>query len=184
MTQPAKPAKLAYFEKSDEARVVITGMGALTPVGQQLDEIWENLTQGVSGITRLDGFDDKAVAIDEFRAQIAGLVKDFDAKAYLNPKEARRFDTFVHYAQVAAAMALHHAGLIDDIKGDSLPVNVDGTRFGVVMGSGIGGIQTIENSRDTLKEHGAKKVSPFIIPGTIVNMPAGLINVENRRFLS
>lgn len=179
MTQPAKPAKLAYFEKSDEARVVITGMGALTPVGQQLDEIWENLTQGVSGITRLDGFDDKAVAIDEFRAQIAGLVKDFDAKAYLNPKEARRFDTFVHYAQVAAAMALHHAGLIDDIKGDSLPVNVDGTRFGVVMGSGIGGIQTIETSRDTLKEHGAKKVSPFIIPGTIVNMPAGLIAMRH-----
>ncbi|MFB6348625.1 beta-ketoacyl-ACP synthase II [Moraxella sp. ZJ142] len=179
MTQPAKQAKRAYFEKSDHERVVITGMGAITPVGNSLDEIWANLTQGVSGITRLQGFDDQAVDIGEFRSQIAGLVKDFDAKAFLNPKEARRFDTFMHYAQVASAMALHHAGLIDDIKGDSLPINVDGERFGVVMGSGIGGIQTIETSRDTLKQHGAKKVSPFIIPGAIVNMPAGLIAIRH-----
>ena len=108
------------------------------------------------------------------------MVKNFDAKDYLNPKEARRFDTFVHYAQVAAAMALYHAGLIDDIKGDSLPINVDGERFGVVMGSGIGGIQTIETSRDTLKSYGAKKkVSPFIIPGAIINMPAGLIAIRH-----
>ncbi|WP_049235610.1 beta-ketoacyl-ACP synthase II [Moraxella canis] len=179
MTQPAK-TKPAYFEKPDESRVVITGMGALTPIGNNLDDIWDNLTQGVSGITRLDGFEDKSVAIDEFRSQIAGLVKNFNAKDYLNPKEARRFDTFMHYAQVVSAMALHHAGLIDDIKGDSLPVNVDGERFGVVMGSGIGGIQTIEASRDTLKEHGAKKVSPFIIPGAIVNMPAGLIAMRHQ----
>lgn len=178
-TSTVPPHKKAYFEKSDHERVVVTGMGALTPVGTSLDEIWDNLTNGVSGITRLDGFDDKTVAIDEFRAQIAGLVKNFDAKEFLNPKEARRFDTFVHYAQVAAAQALHHAGLIDGITGDSLPVNVDGTRFGVVMGSGIGGIQTIENSRDTLRDHGAKKVSPFIIPGTIVNMPAGLIAMRH-----
>ncbi|WP_277620851.1 beta-ketoacyl synthase N-terminal-like domain-containing protein, partial [Moraxella catarrhalis] len=156
MTQSAKnkSAKPAYHEKSDTARIVITGMGALTPIGNSLETIWQNLTQGVSGITRLDGFEDKSVAIDGFRAQIAGLVKNFDAKDYLNPKEARRFDTFVHYAQVASAMALYHAGLIDDIKGDSLPINVDGERFGVVMGSGIGGIQTIETSRDTLKSYG------------------------------
>ena len=181
MTQSAKnkSAKPAYHEKSDTARVVITGMGALTPIGNSLDTIWQNLTQGVSGISRLDGFEDKSVAIDGFRAQIAGLVKNFDAKDYLNPKEARRFDTFVHYAQVASAMALHHAGLIDDIKGDDLPINVDGERFGVVMGSGIGGIQTIETSRDTLKSYGAKKVSPFIIPGAIINMPAGLIAIRH-----
>lgn len=179
MTQPAKKAKPAYFEKSDEQRVVVTGMGALTPLGNHLEQIWENLTQGVSGITRLDGFDDKTVVIDDFRSQIAGLVKDFDAKAFLNPKEARRFDTFVHYAQVAAAQALKHAGLIDDIVGDQLPINIDGTRFGVVMGSGIGGIQTIESSRDTLKDQGAKKVSPFVIPGAIVNMSAGLIAMRH-----
>lgn len=180
MTQPSSQAKRAYFEKSDAERVVITGMGALTPVGNSLDEIWANLSQGVSGISRLQGFDDKAVAIDEFRSQIAGLVKNFDAKAFLNPKEARRFDTFVHYAQVAAAQALYHAGLTTDIVGDELPVNVPSERFGVVMGSGIGGIQTIESSRDTLTEHGAKKVSPFIIPGTIVNMPAGLIAMRHQ----
>lgn len=180
MTQTSQPRPLrAYFEKSDHERVVITGMGALTPVGNDLDTIWQNLTQGNSGITKLTAFDDPSVDIGEFRSQIVGLVKEFDAKQYLNPKEVRRFDAFVHYAQVAAAMALHHAGLIDDIYGDSLPVKVAGERFGVVMGSGIGGIQTIEHSRDTIKEYGAKKVSPFIIPGTIINMPAGLIAMRH-----
>lgn len=178
MTQPTF-SKPAYFERSDHQRVVVTGMGALTPVGNTLDEIWQNLTQGVSGIERLE-FEDKAVDVADFRAQIAGRIKDFDAKKFLNPKEARRFDTFVHYAQVVAAQALHHAGLIEDIYGDSLPVNVDGERFGVVMGSGIGGISMIENSRDTLVQHGAKKVSPFIIPGSIVNMPAGLIAMRHQ----
>lgn len=180
MTQTSQPRPLrAYFEKSDHERVVITGMGALTPVGNDLDTIWQNLTQGNSGITKLTAFDDPSVDISEFRSQIVGLVKEFDAKQYLNPKEVRRFDAFVHYAQVAAAIALHHAGLIDDVYGDSLPVKVAGERFGVVMGSGIGGIQTIENSRDAIKEHGAKKVSPFIIPGTIINMPAGLIAMRH-----
>lgn len=179
MIQSAHQTKRAYFEKSDHERVVVTGMGALTPIGNHLDEIWQNLTQGISGIARLEGFDDASVQIDEFRSQIAGLVKNFDAKAFLNPKEARRFDTFVHYAQVAAAMALHHAGLTEGIVGDSLPVNVSGERFGVVMGSGIGGVQTIEASRDILKQHGAKKVSPFVIPGAIVNMPAGLIAMRH-----
>ncbi|MDO4894894.1 beta-ketoacyl-ACP synthase II [Moraxella sp.] len=180
MTQTSQPRPLrAYFEKSDHERVVITGMGALTPVGNDLDTIWQNLTQGNSGITKLTAFDDPSVDISEFRSQIVGLVKEFDAKQYLNPKEVRRFDAFVHYAQVAAAIALHHAGLIDDVYGDSLPVKVAGERFGVVMGSGIGGIQTIEHSRDTIKEHGAKKVSPFIIPGTIINMPAGLIAMRH-----
>ncbi len=178
MTQFNK-TRTPYHQKPDHQRVVVTGMGALTPVGNSLDEIWANLTAGVSGISRLDGFDDKGIEISEFRSQIAGLVKNFNAKDYLNAKEARRFDPFMHYAQVAAAMALHHAGLIDDIYGDSLPVNVDSERFGVVMGSGIGGIQTIETSRDTLRDGGAKKVSPFVIPGTIVNMPAGLIAIRH-----
>ena len=178
MTSLIRPAKLPHHERPDHERVVITGMGAITPVGNDLDTIWHNLTNGVSGITALPDFD--GLDMSEFRSRIVGLVKDFDAKAFLNPKEVRRFDEFVHYAQVASAKALHHAGLIDDVKGDSLPINVDGKRFGVVMGSGIGGLQTIENSRDTLRGGGAKKVSPFIIPGSIVNMPAGLIAIRHQ----
>lgn len=177
MTANHPTAKPPHHERPDHMRVVITGMGAITPVGHELDEIWENLTSGISGITKLENFGD--LAIDDFRSQIAGLIKGFNAKDYLNPKEVRRYDEFMHYAQVAAAKALYHAGLTCDIKGDSLPINVNGERFGVVMGSGIGGLQTIESSRDTLVSSGAKKVSPFIIPGAIVNMPAGLIAIRH-----
>ncbi|WP_323840972.1 MULTISPECIES: beta-ketoacyl-ACP synthase II [unclassified Moraxella] len=164
--------------RSNCTRIVITGMGAITPVGNDLDTIWQNLINGTSGISRIDEFGND-VDINEFRSQIAGLIKDFDAKNYLNPKEVRRYDEFVHYAQVVAAQALYQAGLIADIKGDYLPINVDGEKFGVVMGSGIGGIGTIESSRDIIKAQGAKKVSPFIIPGAIVNMPAGLIAIRH-----
>ncbi|WP_323843441.1 beta-ketoacyl-ACP synthase II [Moraxella sp. Pampa] len=164
--------------RSNCTRIVITGMGAITPVGNDLDTIWQNLINGISGISRIDEFGND-VDINEFRSQIAGLIKDFDAKNYLNPKEVRRYDEFVHYAQVVAAQALYQAGLIADIKGDYLPINVDGEKFGVVMGSGIGGIGTIESSRDIIKAQGAKKVSPFIIPGAIVNMPAGLIAIRH-----
>lgn len=177
MTSLIRPAKAPHHTRPDYERVVITGMGAITPVGNDLDTIWHNLTHGVSGIVSLPDFD--GLDMSGFRSRIVGLVKDFNAKEFLNPKEVRRFDEFVHYAQVASAQALFHAGLIDDIKGDSLPVNVDSERFGVVMGSGIGGLQTIENSRDALRDSGAKKVSPFIIPGSIVNMPAGLIAIRH-----
>ncbi|MFA9486827.1 beta-ketoacyl-ACP synthase II [Moraxella haemolytica] len=170
--------KIIYSQRPDHQRVVITGMGAITPVGNDLDTIWHNLTHGISGITKIDAFFD-GTPVEELRSQIAGMVKDFDAKEHLNPKEVRRYDEFMCYAQVASAQALHHAGLIDSTKGDRLPINVGGERFGVVMGSGIGGIGTIESSRDTLKTHGVKKVSPFIIPGAIVNMPAGLIAIRH-----
>lgn len=169
--------KKPHFERADSERVVITGMGAITPVGNDLDTIWTNLTSGVSGITSIERLDDFEVG--EFRSKIAGLIKNFNAKDFLNPKEIRRFDEFMHYAQVASAQALYHAGLIDDIKGDSLPVNVDSERFGVVMGSGIGGLHTLEMGRDALHAGGTKKISPFIIPGTIINMPAGLIAIRH-----
>ena len=171
--------KPMYCERPDHMRVVITGMGAITPLGNDLTTLWQNLVAGKSGIDKIDGFAD-GVPIDDFRSKIAGRIKDFDAKAFLNPKEVRRYDEFMHYAQVAAAQALYQAGLIGHVTGDSLPVNVPSERFGVVMGSGIGGIQTIESSRDTLQQHTAKKVSPFIIPGTIVNMPAGLIAIRHQ----
>lgn len=173
-----QPTKKPHHDRPDHERVVITGMGAITPVGNDIDTLWANISAGKSGISKITGFD-KFDSVDGFRSQIAGLVKDFDAKEFLNPKEVRRFDEFMHYAQVAAAQALFDAKLIDDIKGDSLPVNVDSERFGVIMGSGIGGLNTIETSRDTLRESGAKKVSPFIIPGAIINMPAGLIAIRH-----
>lgn len=171
--------KPPHFNRPDHERVVITGMGAITPIGNDLDGLWASLMAGKSGIDVIDGFDDVDGDMSEFRSRIAGRIKNFDAKTHLNPKDVRRYDEFMHYAQVASAQALYHAGLIGGIKGDNLPVNVDSERFGVIMGSGIGGLQTIESSRDTLHAHGAKKVSPFIIPGTIVNMPAGLIAIRH-----
>ncbi|MDO4699773.1 MAG: beta-ketoacyl-ACP synthase II [Moraxella sp.] len=170
--------KPTHHQRPEQQRVVVTGMGAITPLGNDVATLWKNILTGKSGISEIGAFDDDTPN-EGFRSLIAGRVKDFDAKAWLNPKDVRRYDTFMHYAQVVAAQALYQAGLTDGLVGDSLPINVSGERFGVVMGSGIGGIQTIENSRDTLRQHGAKKVSPFIIPGAIVNMPAGLIAIRH-----
>lgn len=170
--------KQAHFDKDDSQRVVITGMGAITPVGNDLTSIWANLTQGKSGIRKISHFEDK-FALDEFRSQIAGVIKDFDPKAYMSAKEVRRFDEFMHYALASSAQALYQAGLIDNLMGEYLPINVANERFGVVMGSGIGGLSTIETARDTLMAQGAKKVNPFVIPGAIVNMPAGLLAIKH-----
>lgn len=171
--------KLPHFDRPDYERVVITGMGAITPIGNDLDSLWDSLMAGKSGIDVIDDFADIDGDMSEFRSKIAGRIKNFDVKDYLSPKDARRYDEFMHYAQVATTHALYHAGLIEGVQGDSLPVNVNSDRFGVIMGSGIGGLQTIESSRDVLRSSGAKKVSPFIIPGTIVNMPAGLIAIRH-----
>ncbi len=176
-------AKTPHFDRPDNERVVITGMGVISPVGNDIAALWANISQGVSGIERLDvnadGFDVGGFDINEFRSQIAGLVKDFDAKTYMSAKEVRRFDTFMHYALAASAQALYQAGLTDSTTGDSLPINVPSERFGVVMGSGIGGIGTIEQSYATLSNQGVKKINPFIIPGAIVNMPAGLLAIKH-----
>lgn len=167
--------KPPHYERSDDVRVVVTGMGAITPLGLDVDSTWKKLLNGDSGITPITHFD-----ATDYRARIAGVVKDFDAKQYMNAKDARRYDEFMHYAVAATTMALHNAGFIDDISATDTPVkHVDQERFGVILGSGIGGIQTIEDSRDTLREKGAKKVSPFIIPGSIINMAAGLVAIKH-----
>lgn len=166
-----------HHQRDDHARVVITGMGAITPLGNDTAALWQTLMAAQSGIDRLvlpEGFD-----VADFRSQVAGQIKGFDACHYMSKKEARRFDIFMHYALAAAAQALYQATLIDRIEGDSLPVNVDTERFGVVMGSGIGGIGTIESAYATLTTDGTKKVSPFVIPGAIVNMPAGLLAIKH-----
>ncbi|WP_227679866.1 beta-ketoacyl-ACP synthase II [Psychrobacter frigidicola] len=157
-------------------RVVVTGMGAITPLGLDVESTWTSLLAGKSGIAPITHFD-----AEGFRAQFAGTVKDFDAKQYMNAKDARRYDEFMHYAVAATAMALKDAGFIDTVSPDDAPVqNVDQERFGVILGSGIGGIQTIEDSCATLRNKGAKKVSPFIIPGSIANMAAGLVAIKHK----
>ena len=167
--------KPPHYERPDEMRVVVTGMGAVTPLGLDVASSWTRLLNGESGIAPITHFD-----ATDYRAQIAGVVKDFDAKQYMNAKDARRYDEFMHYAVAASAMALKDAGFIDEISAADTPVqDVEQERFGVILGSGIGGIQTIENSRDTLRDKGAMKVSPFIIPGSIVNMAAGLVAIKH-----
>ena len=167
--------KPPHYERPDEMRVVVTGMGAVTPLGLDVASSWTRLLNGESGIAPITHFD-----ATDYRAQIAGVVKDFDAKQYMNAKDARRYDEFIHYAVAASAMALKDAGFIDKISAADTPVQeVEQERFGVILGSGIGGIQTIENSRDTLRDKGAMKVSPFIIPGSIVNMAAGLVAIKH-----
>ena len=175
--QPSqKRHKPPHFERSDETRVVVTGMGAVTPLGLDVESTWSQLLAGKSGITTIDHFD-----ATDYRAQIAGVVKDFDAKLYMSAKDARRYDKFMHYAVAATSMALHNAGYIDEVSSADAPVkDVDQERFGVILGSGIGGIQTIEDSCAMLRENGAKKVSPFIIPGSIANMAAGLVAIKHQ----
>lgn len=174
------PKKDPYHQRSDEQRIVVTGMGAITPLGNDVNSTWNNLIAGKSGVTRIEHFDEIKFDINDFRTQIAATVKNLNVKDFLNIKDVRRFDSFIHYAQIASAMALQQAGFIDSIHGDSLPVQgVDADRFSVVIGSGIGGIRTIEESYQTLIEQGAKKVSPFIIPGAIINMSSGLIAIRH-----
>ncbi len=168
--------KPPHHERSDDSRIVVTGMGAITPLGLDVESTWTRLLAGESGITPIEHFD-----ATDYRTQIAGTVKDFDAKRYMNAKDARRYDEFIHYGIAASSMALKNAGFIEEVNADDTPVvGVEQERFGIILGSGIGGIQTIENSRDTLRDKGAKRVSPFIIPGSIVNMAAGLVAIKHK----
>lgn len=175
-TSPEKRRqKPPHYERSDDVRVVVTGMGAITPLGLDVESTWTRLLNGDSGITPITHFD-----ATEFRTQFAGTVKDFDAKQYMSAKDARRYDEFMHYAVAATAQALKEAGFVEDITTEDMPVqHVDQERVGIILGSGIGGIQTIEDSCAMLRDKGAKKVSPFIIPGSIANMAAGLVAIKH-----
>ena len=138
-------------------RVVVTGLGVISPVGNTVAEAWENLTAGKSGIGRITKFDPSA-----FKAQIAGEVKGFDVAAYLSAKEARRMDTFIHYGMAAGIQALRDAGLDGP--------QADAERIGVNIGSGIGGLPMIEDTHNDFLAGGPRKISPFFIPGTISNL--------------
>jgi len=145
-------------------RIAVTGVGLVTPVGIGVTESWKNIIQGVSGISRITKFDPS-----NFSSQIAGEVKNFDPVNYLNPKEARRMDTFIQYGLVAGTEAIKDAGFeVNDSNAH---------RIGVSIGSGIGGLGTIEATNDTFDAGGPRKVSPFFIPGTIINMISGNLSI-------
>lgn len=141
-------------------RVVITGLGMLSPLGTDVASTWEGILAGRSGIRRIDHFD-----TENFSTKFAGLVPDFAMDDYLSGKEARKMDIFVQYGMVAAIQALRDAGL--DMGKEN------GERIGVAIGSGIGGLTNIEENHRKLTESGPRKLSPFFVPSTIINMIAG-----------
>jgi len=145
-------------------RVVVTGLGIVCPVGNGVEQAWSNIQAGKSGITRITRFD-----ASPFASQIAGEVKDFDIGTVLTPKEARRVDVFIHYGIAAAAQAIKDAGLEPHPK--------DAERVGLNVGSGIGGLALIEDTHKAMLEGGPRKISPFFIPGAIINMISGNLSI-------
>ena len=162
-----------YNERPDHQRIVITGMGAITPLGLDVDSTWQRLIQGESGIKPITHFE-----ASDYRAQIAGTVDDFDISQYMSPKDARRYDTFVQYGVAAAAQALQQAGFISDLQASPV-TGVDANRIGVLIGSGIGGITTIEENTLKLNQDSPRKISPFFVPSAIVNMAAGQVAIRH-----
>jgi 3-oxoacyl-[acyl-carrier-protein] synthase II len=145
-------------------RVVVTGLGLVTPVGIGVNESWKNIISGVSGISTITKFDPT-----NFPSKIAGEVKNFDASMYLNSKDARRMDTFIQFGLVAGIEAFKDSGIVVTDENED--------RIGVSIGSGIGGINLIESTNDLYDKGGPRKVSPFFIPGTIINMISGNLSI-------
>jgi 3-oxoacyl-[acyl-carrier-protein] synthase II len=150
-------------------RVVVTGLGCVSPVGNTVDEAWANIIAGKSGIGAITRFDASA-----FSCQIAGEVRNFDLDAYIGTKEARTMDTFIHYGIAAAVQAVTDAGLP---TGEALGEEA-ATRIGCVIGSGIGGLPLIENMHTEYANRGPRRISPFFVPATIINMIAGHVSMR------
>jgi 3-oxoacyl-[acyl-carrier-protein] synthase II len=150
-------------------RVVVTGLGCVSPVGNTVPETWANLLAGKSGIGLITHFDASA-----FSCKIAGEVRGFNLESYMTTKEARTMDTFIHYGIAAAMQAVADAGLP---TGDALGEE-EATRIGCVIGSGIGGLPLIENTRTELMERGPRRISPFFVPASIINMTAGHVSMK------
>ena len=146
-------------------RIVVTGLGLVTPLGTGVDKTWTALCAGESGIGRITRFDPAG-----YDAQIAGEVKDFDPARFIEKKEIKKMDTFIHYAVGAALMAADDAGL--------KVAPEEATRVGVYIGSGIGGLGSIEHYHDVLKDKGPGRVSPFFIPMTIINLASGQVAIR------
>lgn len=145
-------------------RVVITGLGVVSPVGTGVEKAWKNLVAGQSGITRITKFDPS-----NFASQMAGEVKDFDVSEFISAKDARRMDTFIQYGMAAGIEAFKDSGL------EVTEQNAE--RIGVEIGSGIGGLGSIETTHDNYLASGPRKISPFFIPGTIINMISGNLSI-------
>jgi len=149
---------------SQSRRVVVTGLGVISPVGNDVPTAWSNLVAGKSGISRITRFDAK-----DFRVQIAGEVRGFDVESYLPAKEARRMDTFIHYGIAASVEAIRDSGLeITDANREAI---------GCMVGSGIGGLPMIEDNHSELMSRGPRRISPFMIPGAIINMISGNLSI-------
>src|SRR6266545_1180630 len=150
-----------------ERRVVITGMGVVTPVGNGVETFWSNLKNGVSGIRTIDAFDTSG-----YDCKIGGQVRDFDPKSFFkNPKDVRRTDRFTHLAMAASKMAVADSGIdIDNLK--------ERDRFGVIVSTGIGGLKTLQDQLQILVTKGPSRNSPFTIPMLISNMATGVISME------
>ena len=145
-------------------RVVVTGLGIVCPVGNTVPEAWANLIAGRSGIGTITRFD-----ASPYASRIAGEVKGFVIDPYLSVKEARRMDTFIHYGIAAGTQALQDSGL------EVTPANAE--RIGVNIGSGIGGIVMIQETHNALLQGGPRRISPFFVPGSIINMTAGYLSI-------
>jgi 3-oxoacyl-[acyl-carrier-protein] synthase II len=146
-------------------RVVVTGLGMLTPLGNDVATSWQALKNGQSGINMLEHFD-----VSEFSTRFGGSLKDFDCTDYMEPKDARRMDIFMQYGIAAGVEAFADSGLADS------QWNAD--RFGVAIGSGIGGITSIEDNALLIRDSGPRKISPFFVPGSIINMIAGNLSIR------
>jgi 3-oxoacyl-[acyl-carrier-protein] synthase II len=146
-------------------RVVVTGLGIVCPIGNTVAQAWDSALAGKPGITRITRFDPARLS-----SQVAGEVKDFKVDEYMSPKEARRMDLFIHYGMAAGLQAWREAGL------QVTPENAE--RIGINFGSGIGGVPLIEAMHDELQANGPRRISPFFIPGSIINMIAGLLSIE------
>jgi 3-oxoacyl-[acyl-carrier-protein] synthase II len=145
-------------------RVVVTGLGAVSPIGKNVAQSWANALNGVSGIARITKFDASSLP-----TQIAGEVKEFDVNEYMTVKEARHFDTFIHFGIAASLQAFADSGL------EITPDNAE--QVGCIVSSGIGGLPLIENTHTELVERGVKRVTPFFVPGSIINMISGQLSI-------
>ena len=151
-------------------RVVVTGLGCVSPVGNTVEQCWTNLLAGRSGIDTIKSFDASA-----FPCQIAGEVKDLDLQSYISTKEARSMDRFIHLGIVAAQQAVADSGLP---QGDDLDDEL-AFRIGCIIGSGIGGLPLIEETHGEYTNRGPRRISPFFVPASIINMISGHVSMRH-----
>ncbi|UCF68900.1 MAG: beta-ketoacyl-[acyl-carrier-protein] synthase II, partial [Acidobacteriota bacterium] len=146
-------------------RVWVTGIAALSPLGLDAESTWRAMLEGRSGVGPITQFDPSA-----FSSRIAGEVEGFDPEKWMEPREVKKTDRFIHFAVACAQMAIEHAEL--ELE------RVDRTRFGVVIGSGIGGLGLLEQQHRSYLERGPRRISPFLIPGMIINLASGMVSIR------